>query len=199
MFNPPFFSILAQSPHFRFVILWQICGDNMYHSVMAYILIDGYNLIGTAHGNLEKARKELIDQLQNYSRIKHHDITLVFDGWKSGHRDQTRTKAAHVTVIFSRLGETADVAIRKMLTPNAKPWIVVSSDREIYDYAARKDFAAITSDEFENKLFRAFHENSESIPDMNEDDEYDLPTRFKGNPRKLSKRENKKKQALKKL
>jgi predicted RNA-binding protein with PIN domain len=168
---------------------------------MAHILIDGYNLIGTAHGNLEKARKDLIDQLQKYSLIKEHDITLVFDGWKSGHKDQTRTKAAHVTVIYSRLGEIADVVIRKMLTPDAKPWIVVSSDREIYDYAARKDFAAVTSDEFEDKLFTALHsENIESIPDMKDDDEDDpYPVRFKGNPRKLSRREKKKQQALKKL
>ena len=167
---------------------------------MAHILIDGYNLIGIAHGNLEQARNELIEQLQKYSRIKQHDITLVFDGWKSGHKDQTRTKAAHVTVIYSRLGETADVAIRKMLLPDAKPWIVVSSDREIYDFAARKDFAAVSSDEFEDKLFRALHnENIESIPDMQEEDEYDSPTRFKGNPRKLSKRDKKKQQALKKL
>ena len=167
---------------------------------MAYILIDGYNLIGTAHSDLEKARNDLIDQLQKYSSIKQHDITLVFDGWKSGHKDQTRIKAAHVTVIYSRHGEIADVVIRKMLTPDGKPWIVVSSDREIYDYAARKDFAAITSGEFEDKLFRALHDNSESIPDMQEDDEYESSrTRYKGNPRKLSKREKKKQQALKKL
>lgn len=174
---------------------------------MAYILIDGYNLIGTAHGNLEKARNDLIDQLQKYSQIKLHDITLVFDGWKSGHKDQTRIKAAHVTIIYSRLGEIADVVIRKMLTPDAKPWIIVSSDREIYDYAARKDFAAVTSDEFEVKLFRALNENIGSIPDMHdEEDDYPLPAgrqapknRFKGNPKKLSKREKKKQQALKKL
>ncbi len=87
-----------------------------------------------------------------------------------------------------------------MLTPDAKPWIVVSSDREIYDYAARKDFAAVTSDEFEVKLFRVLHENSDSIPDMQDDGEYETSrARYKGNPNKLSKREKKKQQALKKL
>ncbi len=174
-------------------ILYNIC-------VMANILIDGYNLIGIAHGNLQEARKELIDQLQKYSRVKQHDITLIFDGWKNGQKDQTRTRAARVTVIYSRLGETADVAIRKMLTPDAKPWIVVSSDREIYDYAARKDFAAVSSEEFEVKLFRALHENSDSIPDMQDDGEYESSrARYKGNPHKLSKREKKKQQALKNL
>ena len=177
---------------------------------MAHILIDGYNLIGIAHGNLEKARNEIIRSLQAYSKIKKHDITLVFDGWKSGRKDQTRTKTGHVTVIYTRLGETADILIRKMLATSEKPWIVVSSDREIYDYAARKDFAAVTSDEFDNKLFRSLHsENIDSIPDMrsdeddfsnnNEDETERSPARSKGNPRKLSKRLKKTLQALKKL
>jgi predicted RNA-binding protein with PIN domain len=166
---------------------------------MAHILIDGYNLIGIAHDNLEKARNDLIDQLHKYSRIKKHDITVVFDGWKSGHRDQTRTRAAHVTVVYSRLGETADVVIRRMLTPDARPWIVVSSDREVHDHAAKREFAAVTSEEFEDKLFRALHENVEYIPDMQEDEDHHTPPSFKGNSRKLSKRERKKQQALKKM
>ena len=49
---------------------------------MAYILIDGYNLIGIAHGNLEEARNDLIEKLQKYAAIKKQSITLVFDGWK---------------------------------------------------------------------------------------------------------------------
>ncbi|HDH00925.1 MAG TPA: hypothetical protein ENG80_03850 [Nitrospirae bacterium] len=51
---------------------------------MANILIDGYNLIGIAHDNLEKARIDLIQKLQSYSKLKKHRITLVFDGWKNG-------------------------------------------------------------------------------------------------------------------
>ena len=167
---------------------------------MAYIVIDGYNLIGIGHGDLKKARNELIEQLQQYSRIKQHEITLVFDGWKNGQRDQTTIKAAQVTTIYSRLGETADVAIRKMLTPDTKPWIVVSSDREIYDYAARKDFAPVTSEEFEEKLFRALQEKIKCIPNAQDEDDYDSNhDSFRGNPRKLSKRDKKKQQALKKL
>ncbi len=169
---------------------------------MAYILIDGYNLIGIAHGNLDKARRELIQDLQKYAKIRQHDITLVFDGWKSGLQDQTRTRLGHVTIIYTRLRETADVVIRKMLTPTAKPWIVISSDREISDFAAKKDFAAVKSDEFEEKLFRTIHsDNIDNIPDMQTDeDDEDYPiARNKGNSRKLSKRDRKKIQALKKL
>ncbi len=178
---------------------------------MAHILIDGYNLIGISHENLEKARSKIIKDLQQYAVVKKHEIIIVFDGWKSGQKDQTRTKAGHVTTIFSRLGENADSVIMKMLVSSGKPWIVVSSDREISDYAFRKDFAAVHSEEFEFKLFSALRSGSSDDEGTNEisleneikkyyEDESDEPDiRLKGNPRQLSKRDKKKLQALRKL
>ena len=189
---------------------------------MAYLLIDGYNLIGIDHGNLEQARDELINSLRLYSEIKHHDVTVVFDGWKNGRQTESRTRSAGLTIIYTRLGEIADEVIRKMLTPDSKPWIVISTDRAIYDHAANKDFAAVTSDEFEHKLFHALKNNPDAKDDIERsaapstmeellnqsdddflksiDDEPDISTdRSGGNPRKLSKKDRKKMQALKKL
>lgn len=177
---------------------------------MAYILIDGYNLIGIAHEKLDKARNDLIEQLHTYASLKKHHITVVFDGWKSGQKDQTRSTARHVTVIYSRLAEKADNVIKRMLSSSTKPWIVVSSDREVSDYAAKKDFAAITSDEFEEKLFLALNRIKydassnelsldEELIKYYEDEDDHAPTRSKGNPRRLSKKQKKKIQALKKL
>ncbi len=177
---------------------------------MAYILIDGYNLIGVAHDNLEKIRNDLIQKLQKYSNVKKHQITVVFDGWKSGQKDETTTKTGLVTIIYSRLGEKADLVIKKILTSTTKPWIVVSSDREVSEFATKKDFAAITADEFEKKLYSAIdslHENSFPRDQKRTDEffKYDdedidlIPARQKGNPRKLSKKQKNKLQALKKL
>lgn len=177
---------------------------------MAYILIDGYNLIGIAHDNLESVRNLLISQLKEYASIKEHDLTVVFDGWKSGQKDQTRLKTGNVTVIYSRLGEKADDAIKKTLASSQTPWIVVSSDREVADYAANKDFAAVSSAEFEAKLFSALKlanyadsgdEQSFDDGSMKYDDDEDdySPAGSKGNPKKLSKKLRKKIQALRKL
>jgi predicted RNA-binding protein with PIN domain len=176
---------------------------------MADILIDGYNLIGIAHGNLEKARNNLIEDLRKYSMLKKHNTTIVFDGWKDGQKDQTRIKTGHVTVIYSRLGETADNVIKRFLSSSTKPWIVISSDREVSDFAAKKDFAAVTSDEFEEKLYSALHNHDniideggnveEALINYYEDEIEYYPVRQKGNPRKLSRRQKKKLQALKKL
>jgi predicted RNA-binding protein with PIN domain len=177
---------------------------------MAHILIDGYNLIGTAHDNLEKTRNDLIEKLREYASQKNHMITVVFDGWKSGQKDQTRITARHVTVIYSRIGDKADDVIIRTLSSSTKPWIVVSSDREISDYAFKKDFASVTSAEFEDKLFLALNglkyerdDNDMAMSDeliKYDDDEVDSPSSHrKGNPRKQSKRQKKKIQALRKL
>ncbi|RJR15585.1 MAG: hypothetical protein C4581_11790 [Nitrospiraceae bacterium] len=164
---------------------------------MAYILIDGYNLIGTAHDDLEKERNDLIDNLKKYSEIKDHHVTVVFDGWKAGQKDQTRITTRNVTVIYSRLGETADQTIRTLLLAPDKHWIVVSSDREVADYAATHDYASVSSAEFEKKLFLALrNQDGQSTGDRRTS----LPfPRSGGNPGRLSKRQRKKMQALSKL
>jgi predicted RNA-binding protein with PIN domain len=170
---------------------------------MAYILIDGYNLIGIAHKNLESARNELIRNLHEYSKAKGHSITVVFDGWKDGQREESRLKSGDVTVIFSRLGDKADSVIKRALVSSAtKQWIVVSSDREVADFAEKKDFVAVRSDEFERKLYSFKPAMNSDEPQMiveNEEYEDTASTRRKGNSRQLSKKDRKKIQALQKL
>ncbi|MBI5408998.1 MAG: NYN domain-containing protein [Nitrospirae bacterium] len=174
---------------------------------MAYILIDGYNLIGIVHWNLEKARNDLVQRLYEYAQIKGHDVTVVFDGWKDGKLNESRTKIGKVTVIYSKLGEKADSVIKKIISAAAQPLIVVSSDREISDFAEKKEsvvVTAVTSDEFERKLSSAhnvYGDDGTEVPSAyDKDDDIDLmPFRQKGNPRKLSKKEKKKVEALKKL
>lgn len=171
---------------------------------MAHLLIDGYNLIGTAHRDIERARNELINNLSKYSQIKEHDIAVVFDGWKDGQVLETRIMVSGIMVIYSRLTEKADSVIKRILSEDKKPWIVVSSDREIADFAISRDFVPITSEEFENKLCSMRNTGGERMNeefykyDYDEDNTQMLAFR-KGNPRKLSKRQRKKLQALKKL
>ncbi|MBI4849421.1 MAG: NYN domain-containing protein [Nitrospirae bacterium] len=169
---------------------------------MSHILIDGYNLIGIAHWNLEKARNVLVQKLYEYAQIKGHTLTIVFDGWKDGKLTETKTKIGKVTVIFSKLGEKADHVIRLLISAAATPWIVVSSDREIYDFAEKKDFVALTADEFEEKLHAALDasKNNEAEWTQGADEDIDaIHSRQKGNPKKLSKKEKKKIETLKKL
>jgi predicted RNA-binding protein with PIN domain len=170
---------------------------------MAYILIDGYNLIGIAHKNLEKARNDIIEKLCKYSEIKSHNITLVFDGWKSGQNIETKMRIGNVSIIYSKLGEKADFVIKKILSEKTKPWIVVSSDREIADFAYKKDFVSVSANEFEDKLYAALAPLSPPFVKGEMEgfsEELDMmPTSHKGSPRKLSKKQKKKLRVLEKL
>ena len=162
---------------------------------MAKILIDGYNLIGIAHGDLEKARNDIIKQLREYSKIKGYEVTIVFDGWKDGGMNETKIKSQDLTIIYSRIAENADSVIKRIISESQAPWIVVSTDREVSDHALRNDMAAVTSQEFENKMLSAL--GQEDVYDFEDEDA--LPYSIKGGARKLSKKDKKKIQALRKL
>ncbi len=169
---------------------------------MANILIDGYNLIGIAHRNFEKARNDLILQLDRYASMKMHSITVVFDGWKNGQSSETTKRMGNITVIYSSLGEKADNVIKNMLSSATKPWIVVSSDREIYEFARKKYLVALKADEFEGKLCSALDasENDKEEKQCEDDKDFDpQPAGKKGNPKKLSKEDKRRIEALKKL
>jgi len=173
---------------------------------MANILIDGYNLIGIGHRDFEKARNDLILQLDRYASRKMHRITVVFDGWRNGQGMETKKRMGEITVIYSSLGEKADNVIKDMLSSATKPWVVVSSDREIYEFARKKYLVALKADEFAAKLFSALNTrengqvNKSDWEGKDDDEDFAPPSAGKkGNPKKLSKEDKQKIEALKKL
>ena len=74
------------------------------------IIIDGYNLIGIDHTNLEAERRQLIELLIKYRKKKGHSVTVVFDGWKGGSRTESSSVRGGVNIIYSRLGEKAVIS-----------------------------------------------------------------------------------------
>jgi hypothetical protein len=167
---------------------------------MANILIDGYNLIGIAHKNLEKARNDLLKKLSMYAKIKSHSITVVFDGWKNGQATETRTRVEGIIVIYSSLGEKADYVITKLLSSSQQIWIIVSSDREIYNFAEKKNLVAISANVFEKKLYSALSATGHDEESLENDEDLDQAHRWKkGNPKKLSKKNKRMMEAFKKL
>lgn len=162
---------------------------------MSSIIIDGYNLIGICHKNLEAERQKLIKTLSGYKKIKGHDITVVFDGWKSGCEENT-SLIGGIRVIYSGLGEKADSVIKRTISSKKIPWIVITSDRDISNYAWSKNSIVISSDEFRDVLDKQ-DETPTGKFELIEDD--GVEPKKKGSPRMLSKREKAKKRALSKL
>ena len=126
-----------------------------------HIIVDGYNLIrqsdvlrGHERQSLEAGRKALIRGLAQYKRLRGHRITVVFDGWEGGSPLEERDLAGGVAIIYSRLGEKADEVIKRLVATGSEEILVVTSDREIATFAARRGKSSIASPEFAARLDR---------------------------------------------
>jgi predicted RNA-binding protein with PIN domain len=159
------------------------------------IIIDGYNLIGIYHKDLEKQREMLIDSLIGYKKRKGHDITVVFDGWKTGTAQENQSIIGGIKVIYSRIGDKADLVIKRIISSDRREWIVVTSDRDIGDHAWALGSIPISADDFLNAIEKGIPSH---FYEKEDDEEYFEPRR-KGNPRRLSKKEKAIRRALSKL
>jgi len=174
---------------------------------ISHIIIDGYNVIGIFHKDMEKARDGFVNLLINYRKIKTHDITVVFDGYKSGSTEHVSVSGG-VRIIYSKLGEKADDVIKRIISKDRKEWIVVSNDRDIVNHAWSVNSIPISSESFFEAVSRQVNRNNAETEttgkDADEflckdfdDDEYSYS--LKGNPHRLSKKEKTVRRALRKL
>lgn len=161
---------------------------------------------------MEKARDGFVDLLISYKKIRAHDITVVFDGYKSGAGVENVAVSGGVKIIYSRLGERADDVIKRIISKDRKEWIVVSSDRDIINHAWSVNSIPIPSDKFFEIISKQVQEkrNSEEIESVNRGDAEDLSYidfeddleyshSPRGNPHRLSKKEKTVRRALSKL
>ena len=137
----------------------------------------------------------LIDSLIEYRKRKGHDITIVFDGWKTGQGQESRSVLGGVKLIYSRLAEKADEVIKRTISSEKREYIVVTSDRAIADYAWSSGSIPVPSNEF----LRALERDRQPFMDKEESDEEYGGQPRKGNPRQLSKKEKALRKATSKL
>lgn len=154
---------------------------------------------------MEQARDRFVNLLINYRKIKTHDITVVFDGYKSGATTETVSVRGGVKVIYSKLGEKADNVIKRIISSDRKEWIIVSNDRDIVKHAWSVHSIPVPSEEFLDIISRQAEQKdflgTPSAEFLYKDDE-DVPEHLrlqKGNPHKLSKKEKALRRALGKL
>ena len=170
------------------------------------IVVDGYNLMWAGQGinpddaqDLESAREDLIRKLSGYKKITGHRITLIFDGGPPGQIYPQRKVTAEIDVRFSHPPQKADDLIQNMAKDQARGSIVVTSDRELVDAVEARGSTAISSPEFMDRLKQAALSGPED--DIEEDDSPLKPagTKKRGNPRRSSKKDRKRRERTKKL
>jgi predicted RNA-binding protein with PIN domain len=152
---------------------------------------------------MEKVRDGLLSQLAEYRKVRAHEITVVFDGYKNGMATQQVSYRNEVRVIYTRLGEKADDVIKKIISRERREWIVVTADRDIVDHAWSVGSVPVVPDKFMDIISRACRTGAEDVPDVSADsedeDDQDEGRDRRGNPYKPSKKEKALRRILSKL
>ncbi len=167
-----------------------------------HLIIDGYNFIGRQgglRGDIEGKRGRLISDLRRYRKIKHHDVTVVFDGTRSGYPFEDREQEGGVSVVYSRQGELADDLIIRMAEVWGQGCIVVTSDRAVRQPCAASGALVLSSGEFESRL-RAALSVEPSVQTGEDAPFYPRPISEKsGNPYRRPKKERQRASRLRAL
>lgn len=145
---------------------------------MAY-LVDGNNFIGhTSPYELRDRRSKysLIAKLLIFNKIQKSKILVVFDGPPDPEITDQNFPARSLTVLFPDLGQNADEIIKDIISRRARErrFYVVSSDREIKDFARKKGIKPLTCEEFNKQLKAALKENKE-LKEMDKDTQSPSP------------------------
>lgn len=117
------------------------------------VIIDGYNLMYRMEvtGTLEQKREKMLEALAEFLTVNPSDMIVVFDG-KNNPSTQRGKEVKHgIKIFYSAQGETADDYIMEMIekrTGKAKLHLIVSSDREITNFATKHFMKIMTSDQF---------------------------------------------------
>ena len=94
------------------------------------MIVDGYNVIHAWNidtANLEGARTELLNTLDDYAGFTGEDITVVFDGYRT--REAMREEHhGLLTVVYTGHGVTADTHIQRVARQRGAMLKVVTAD-----------------------------------------------------------------------
>jgi predicted RNA-binding protein with PIN domain len=171
-----------------------------------HIVIDGYNLIRQSptlssieSNSLEEGREALIARLAGYKRFKTHSITVVFDGAQARSLGQERTREKGIDIVFSRHGELADDVIKRIVAKEGGRVVVVTSDKDVADYAVQHGAAIIGSVDFEFKMQMVGDPDSVWCDLEDEESGWRPTTKKKGPARRRSKRQRRSRARTSKL
>jgi predicted RNA-binding protein with PIN domain len=170
-----------------------------------HIIIDGYNLIRQSatlsaldQQDIMLGREALVDQLAIYRKIKSHRITVVFDARQSPLFSQQNDRHKGIAIQFSRRGESADDVIKRMAKKEREKALVVSSDREIVNFAALCGAATISAPQFEEKIQTAIQVERHAGESKSDAGRVSR-IKKKGPSRRLSKKQRRNRMKIKKL
>ncbi len=133
---------------------------------MAY-LIDGSNFIGYLSPSLlkdPKTKYSLASRLFIFQQTKKTRVLLVFDGTADLNLIGKKFQKKSFSVIFPPLDQNADGVIKEIISKQTdlRRFFVVSSDREIKDFAKSKGAKSMSCKEFYQEFRTVLKEHKKS-------------------------------------
>lgn len=120
-------------------------------------ILDGYNVIyqvpqflSVLEQSLEQGRNALIHFVRSYQAGKNWNAIIVFDGDQVGYGSCPQLAATGLSIIFSTPPEKADPLIKRLIqkNPDKRSLTLVSSDRELVQFARQQGANSISPKEF---------------------------------------------------
>lgn len=130
-----------------------------------HYIIDGYNLLfrqRSQSSSFQEQRHSIIREINEKAAVVAIDVSLVFDAtYQPG--DGSRSHYAHVEILFSSFGQTADAFILEELKNCYNPRLetVVTSDKELARLARSYSAHAISIEHFLLWLNRSYEKKSQ--------------------------------------
>ena len=125
------------------------------------VIVDGYNVIFAwerfkkiAQINLEEARKNLIDLLENYVAYTKIRTIVVFDAYRVRDGKGSDFEKDDLRVVFTKQDQTADTFIEIMMNELGPNYAirVVTADRLLQNSAVLSGILRMTPKEFEDEI-----------------------------------------------
>jgi predicted RNA-binding protein with PIN domain len=164
-----------------------------------HIIVDGYNVIRAdarlqsfERVSLEHARDVLVRTLSSSPRLANDDVLVVFDG-RFGTRSHVHGHLrGGIRVLYSARGQTADdvIVLEARSLARSAPVVVVTNDVEVRENCRAEGCEVSGS---ENLLGQLPGARTPSRPMRDEDTDYpsSISTEKRGNPRRTSRRDRK--------
>ena len=136
------------------------------------LIVDGYNVIFAwdslkkiASANLEEARKNLADILENYTAYTKTEVILVFDAYRVKDGKGSDSEKEGLRVVFTKQDQTADTFIEILMNKMGPNYNirVVTADRLLQNSAVLSGILRMTPKEFETEITAVGNEITEFV------------------------------------
>ena len=130
-------------------------------------LIDGNNFLGFITPSKfkdQRAKHDLVLRLRAFQKLKRTKVILVFDGYPDPNLPLKTYRDKKFLILFPPPDQNADQVIKEVILKQTdlRRFFVVSSDREIKNFAQAKGAKTLSCKDFSRQLSKSLKESKKA-------------------------------------